>query len=155
MTRKKQRCLATTKAGHPCKAWAVAGSDPPRCDRHGGPQPADAAPPENAVTSDPGEQAGSDPGAQAGVPGSITSLDDAIDHLTENLEQLAAFIREHQDELTVYELARVCEVRGQNVSRFARLLRERAAQAGELDGELAAQIDEALDLAGETLKVEV
>jgi ABC-type transporter Mla subunit MlaD len=93
--------------------------------------------------------------AQAAVPGTITTLDDAIDHLAESLQQLAAFAREHQDELKVYELARVCAVRGQNLSRFARMLRERAVQAGELDGELAAQIDEALELAGEALETEV
>jgi hypothetical protein len=147
MTRKKQRCSATTEAGHPCKAWAVVGSDPPRCERHGGRRPPDAAPLEDArpVEHD----------AHAGGPGRIATLDDVIDHLAESLEQLAAYVREHQDELKVYELARLCAVRGQNLGRFARLLREQAVQAGELDGELAAQIDEALDLAGEALKVEV
>ena len=29
-------CTATTSAGFPCRAWAVRGSDPPRCAPHGG-----------------------------------------------------------------------------------------------------------------------
>jgi hypothetical protein len=147
MTPKKQRCSAKTAAGHPCRESAVAGSDPPRCERHRGGRTPDPAPPADPM---PAER-----DAQAAVPGTITTLDDAIDHLAESLQQLAAFAREHQDELKVYELARVCAVRGQNLSRFARMLRERAVQAGELDGELAAQIDEALELAGEALETEV
>jgi hypothetical protein len=30
----KTRCTAHTKAGRPCRAWAVAGSRPPRCAAH-------------------------------------------------------------------------------------------------------------------------
>ncbi|MDF1515787.1 MAG: hypothetical protein P1S60_18415 [Anaerolineae bacterium] len=29
-------CTATTRTGQPCRAWAVPGTDPPRCAPHGG-----------------------------------------------------------------------------------------------------------------------
>ena len=38
----KQRCTALTSAARPCQAWAVRGSDPPRCAAHGGLEPAEA-----------------------------------------------------------------------------------------------------------------
>lgn len=34
--KEQQRCGALTKAGRPCRAWPVRGSDPPRCSAHGG-----------------------------------------------------------------------------------------------------------------------
>lgn len=33
---KSQRCTAKTKNGRPCRAWAIKGSDPPRCRHHNG-----------------------------------------------------------------------------------------------------------------------
>ena len=36
MTDAKRRCTHTTKAGQPCKAWAVHGTDPPACSIHAG-----------------------------------------------------------------------------------------------------------------------
>jgi len=33
---KRARCEATRKDGQPCRAWAVRGSDPPRCAAHRG-----------------------------------------------------------------------------------------------------------------------
>jgi hypothetical protein len=34
MSAPKRPCTATTRAGRPCRAWAVRGSDPPRCAAH-------------------------------------------------------------------------------------------------------------------------
>ena len=36
MTHTKRRCTHSTKAGHPCKAWAVRGTEPPACSIHAG-----------------------------------------------------------------------------------------------------------------------
>lgn len=43
-------CTGTTRFGQPCQAWAVAGSQPPRCVRHGGRPAADGAPRCGALT---------------------------------------------------------------------------------------------------------
>lgn len=32
----KQKCTALTRSGDPCRAWAVPGTNPPRCASHGG-----------------------------------------------------------------------------------------------------------------------
>ncbi len=34
--KRRTRCTATTRKGQPCRAWAVPGTDPPRCASHGG-----------------------------------------------------------------------------------------------------------------------
>ena len=46
------RCTATTRKGQPCRAWAVPGTDPPRCAAHGGVASKPGAPSgnQNAVT---------------------------------------------------------------------------------------------------------
>lgn len=45
-------CTATTRLGQPCRAWAVLGTDPPRCAPHGGTGAKPGAPEgnRNAVT---------------------------------------------------------------------------------------------------------
>ena len=36
MTTRSKRCTAVRADGEPCRAWAVRGTDPPRCAAHGG-----------------------------------------------------------------------------------------------------------------------
>jgi flagellar biosynthesis chaperone FliJ len=85
----------------------------------------------------------------------IETIDDALAHLAESLTQLADYIREHQHDLDVDEMARLCAVRGQNLNRFVRMLRDKAALQGGSDDQLCAEIQQALKLASEILGVEL
>ena len=43
----KVRCTAITRAGKPCKAWAITGNNPPLCSAHAGRNASAGAPPGN------------------------------------------------------------------------------------------------------------
>ena len=141
-----QHCQATTKAGRPCKAWAVAGTLPPRCSAHGGARKQVGAPQNNKNAAKHGFY--SPP-----APGAIHSIDDAIAHLAHSLIQLAAYIQDHAGHFTVEEMVRLQAVFGQNLSRYIRAKRDHAA--GAHDTQLQADFDQALKLAGEVLGVDL
>jgi hypothetical protein len=154
-SRKPRRCQATTKAGLPCKAWAVrpaersldgavAGTHPPRCAAHGGAAKQVGAPQNNKNAVKHGFHV-------QPAPGAIRTIDDAIAHLAHSLIQLAGYIHDHAGEFTVEEMVRLQSVFGQNLSRYIRAQRDHAA--GGHDAELQADIDQALQLAGEVLGV--
>ena len=148
-----QRCQATTKTGRPCKAWAVAGTHPPRCSAHGGAAKPVGAPPnnKNAVKHGFYSNTARQRMCVQPAPGAIRSIDDAIAHLAHSLIQLAQYIHDHASEFTVEEMVRLQSVFGQNLSRYIRAKRDHAA--GSHDEDLQADIDQALQLAGEVLGV--
>ena len=139
------RCTATTKDDQPCRAWAVAGTDPPLCSAHGGGSRPGAA---------PGNQNAVKHGFYRRSTRPLETIDDAVRQLAESLAQLADYIAEHMHELTVDEMARLQAVRGQNLSRFVRVKRDLAAIEGEGDAEFEAGLDNAFAMAATVLGVE-
>lgn len=85
------------------------------------------------------------------TPQPIETITDAITSLASSLSKLATYI-ENRDDLTVDEMTRLSAVYGQNLSRIARMMRDRSAIDGEPDG-LDAYIEEALKLASQQLGV--
>ena len=77
------RCSATTASGHPCRAWAVRETKPPRCSAHGGGERPVGAPEGNTnavkhgfYSADPTEVTIDE--AIAGLVDKMTRLDDII-----------------------------------------------------------------------------
>jgi hypothetical protein len=118
-------CTATTKAGRPCRAHAVKGSDPPRCHAHGG----------AAQTSPIAERAPAD------LAGRIGDLDRKI-------EDLSCYIQlrlQQTDGLSAYQYAALLNLYGQLVSRLGRLMRDQRALSGKAADGIAGAIAQALD----------
>jgi hypothetical protein len=86
---------------------------------------------------------------------SLESIDDAIERLAEAMAVLAEYLAAHVDEMTVGDMTRLMAVYGQNLSRYARLVRDKARLEGDAETDLAAAADEALRLAGTHLEVEL
>jgi hypothetical protein len=118
------RCAATTATGTPCKAWAVRGSDPPRCAAH---RRSQAAPPPEA--------------GEAAPP----SLDAAIADLYRRLGQLSRYIDERLADLEPGLYARLASLQGQLTSRLGRLLRDRQQLEGDAADQLIQAVHQALD----------
>lgn len=134
-----QRCSATTPKGIPCKAWATRNSDPPRCAAHAN-----------------GSRAGAPPGntnAQTHGAYSTPDLPTITAQLARRLDQLAAYIDGHLDDLEPADYARLGTLQGQLVSRLARLIRDQSA-GGDTPA-LATAINEALDLIGAEIGVDL
>lgn len=113
--------------GRPCRAWAVRGSDPPRCAAHGG---------RAAAQSEPEE-----------IPDTIESV---IHDLASKQKKLSKYIEtytedETQINLEVKDLARLFQIHGLNASRIGRLLRDQRALSGEATDGIAGAIAQALD----------
>jgi len=125
---KRARCEATRKDGQPCRAWAVRGSDPPRCAAHRG----RAAPQVGRRARPGGEVAGQ-------------SLDPTIAELARRLDQVCAYIDEHMAELDHSAYARLAALQGTLSARLGQLMRERRELAGGVDEELIRAIYGALD----------
>jgi hypothetical protein len=133
----KTRCTATTQAGRPCQAWAVEGTQPPRCSAHGGGRASVGAPDgnANAVTH----------GFYQRPARPLQTIQDAIEHLAASLQRLDAYINQHIDALDASEIARLIQVHGMNLSRLARMLKDQATLDGPA-GTLDSAIDEALQI---------
>lgn len=86
---------------------------------------------------------------------SLESIDDAIERLAELMTLLAEYLAAHVDQMTVGDMTRLMAVYGQNLSRYARMVRDKARLEGEAETDLAAAADEALRLAGINLEVEL
>jgi hypothetical protein len=109
----KTRCTATTQAGRPCRAWAVAGTDPPRCAPHGGGARPVGAPPNNRNAEKHGLY-----GESRAVSVGNLSAD-----LADRLERFADSIEARADELTLDQLARLLDTYSQAIGRLARIQR--------------------------------
>ncbi|MBN1640377.1 MAG: hypothetical protein JXA09_04005 [Anaerolineae bacterium] len=147
--RRPIRCTATTRRGQPCRAWAVQGSDPPRCAAHGG-----SAPPPRVLDAGSAEAhcACSDP------PDRGVDLETRIADLDRRIARLSAYIDRispDDPDITLQDYTRLLALHGQLTSRLGRLARDQQQlQAGQ-NADLAEAMDEALDLAGEILGIEV
>jgi len=118
----KQRCTALTKAGRPCQAWAVHGTDPPRCAAHGGVEPA-------------GDEDEQDP-------------EEALEQEIYAVRRLLWMLLAHLDEdpeLGVQELARIAPLMLNTTRTVAQLLRDQRALSGETAEGITGAIGQALD----------
>jgi hypothetical protein len=142
-----QKCTELTASGTPCKAWAVHGSDPPRCAAHGGGKAPVGAPPGNRNAQTHGFYSRPD------VP--PTSIDDIFTGLAEKQAQLDRYITAQLPDLDAEVVIKLLGLYAQNASRLSRILRDRAAITGETADELDDAISEALRLAGDELGVDL
>jgi hypothetical protein len=159
-----RRCTATCADGSPCRAWAVHGSDPPRCAPHGGGKASVGAPAGNQNALKHGFYAASSPPAgpqhdQApspweggedpfgtGLPAGCTI--NAIIHMLYHKQvALDDYIDRilRTDRPPIHEFIHLLRIHGQNASRLGRLLRDRRALSGEAADGISAAIAQALD----------
>ncbi len=140
---KSTRCTATCRNGAACRAWAVRGSDPPRCVHHGGSTSRTGAPRGNTNAVKHGFYAGPQP------PDGV-SIDAIIENLYERQLRLDAVIDEIlvANQASLVELTHLLQLHGQNASRLGRLLRDRRALSGDAADGISDAIAKALDELG-------
>lgn len=134
----KRRCGAQTRSGRPCRAWAMRGSDPPRCAAHREP-----------VTAGEAERSLAPPAFYAEDPTAIT-IDAAIAGLADKMRRLDTIIANHdpgQDSTWPPDetLLQLFGLYSQASSRLSRLLRDRRALSGEAADGFAGAVAQALD----------
>jgi hypothetical protein len=146
----KQRCTAITVAGIPCRAWAVAGSDPPRCAQHGGRRPVRAGVDPTPGAAPPLPSAAR-PTFYAQDPAAVT-IDEAIAGLVDKmarLDEMIAGLRATEGADGAQQdgelLLRLLDLYTKASSRLARLLRDRRALSGEAADGISAALAQALD----------
>jgi hypothetical protein len=159
-------CSSLARAGLPCRAWAVHGSDPPACSRHlranlataageegGANRPRSGAPvPALAGMPSPAELAQ----LQAGAGRPI--LDDEIDCARQVLHCLIAALDAtlgKDPPPAAIELTRLANAALQAIRTIARLLRDQQALAGGPAGQFEAIFELALDALGSEWGVEL
>jgi hypothetical protein len=151
----RRRCTASRNDGRACRAWAVRGSQPPRCAVHAGrggghadPGGCDLA---LVVVEPAGGQAveqWSDRGRLGlwAPPRDLTRIEQVIADLAERqamlTEYIAAQVAEGAD---IGDVARLFALHGQNASRLGRLLRDQQALSGDSADGLLDAIGTALD----------
>ena len=154
------RCTATTRAGRPCRAWAVQDTDPPRCASHGGSATKIGAPPGNTNAQTHGVYARSPSGDTQPPDPPPVDLDTRIADLNRRIEQLSAYIDHvtvgpEDGDIDVDQYARLLSLHGQLTSRLGRLLRDKQQISPEDDSLLQQAINNALDQASEILGVQL
>lgn len=116
-----RRCSATTRAGEPCKAYAVRGTQ--FCAAHS-----------RGVGAPPGNQNRLTHGlyARSRSPVKVKDLDGVIDDLIFRQEQLSAYIDDQMDKgVEVDDMLKLINLQGQIASRLGRLKRDQRALSGE------------------------
>lgn len=141
-------CTATTAAGNPCKAWAVHGSDPPRCSAHGGS-------PTKKVGAPEGNENALKHGFYRPPDRELTTIEDIIADLAEKQLRLSSYINAHTAEADIEQLAHLLKIHGQNASRLGRLLRDKRALTGDAADGISGAIAQALDELGSELGTEL
>jgi hypothetical protein len=125
------RCTATKADGSACRAWAIRGSDPPRCAAHSG-----------RVGAPPGNQNARTHGGYSQPAQPVESLEDAIKGLEVQLSSVLEYVGQCGDGEA---MIRAAGLYGQLVSRYGRLLRDQRALSGESADSLLDVIGKALD----------
>ncbi len=145
-----RRCTATCRSGAPCRAWAVRGTDPPRCASHGGSESPPGAPQGNTNALKHGYY------AKPHFPEDV-SIDAIIDNLYQRQIALDAFITDilAADGASIMELTHLFRIHGQNASRLGRLLRDRRALSGDAADGISDAIAKALEELGTEWGVEL
>ena len=161
-------CSFKTKAGRPCRAWAVHGSDPPACAAHlrsslgkntwGLALASDLGP--RGLESAPG------PGfysrtltdeelADLVIYAADLSLEAEIACTRMTVRRTLEFLQERSGSMSEAEYLRATGLVFQGAHTIARLLREQQALTGGEDSRLQAIIDAALDGLSEDLGIEL
>ena len=117
------RCASVTADGAPCRAWAVRGSQPPRCAPHGGGRAPVGAPRGNQNARTHGYYARPD------VPPDGWTLETLIADVAARHESISRYIERFlaDDRAAPADVARLFVVYGISASRLESLLRERQA----------------------------
>lgn len=134
------RCSAATKAGEPCKAYPVRGTE--RCAAHLG-----------KVGAPVGNQNRKTHGFYSVVK--LESIDDVVSDLMSKQEQLSAYIAEKVDGMDSEELVKLLALSAQNASRLGRLFRDQRMLSGDAGDGLLQAVNRLMDDINEsgTLKV--
>jgi hypothetical protein len=153
------RCTATTRTGRPCRAWAVKGTDPPRCASHRRSPSGDGGT-GNRIGAPPGNTNAQTHGAYTQPPDTSVDLDARIADLNRRIEQLSTYIDHatigpNDGDIDVDQYARLLSLHGQLTSRLGRLLRDKQQISPEDDSLLQQAINNALDQASEILGVQL
>jgi hypothetical protein len=137
-----QRCTATTKAGQPCRAWAVRDSDPPRCAIHlrlarGGAPEGNR----NAVRHAFYATFDLDNPDVRPINGIIADLAAKQAQLSAMIDQLLL----RADDTGIADLVKLFSLHGQNASRLGRLLRDRLVLSADTANSFDKIMHQALD----------
>lgn len=127
-------CSHLTKAGKPCRAYAVHGTDPPACPSHAGLAKGAGAP--------PGNRNRQTHGFYAADPDAVT-INDAIAGLTDKMNRLDQVIA--TEDATAENFLAIFRLYVESSSRLARMLRDRRALSGEAADGISAALGQALD----------
>ena len=157
-----RRCEHQTADG-PCKAWAIRGSDPPRCSAHAGRNAGAGAPPGNQNRRTHGFYASAllpeELADLVACSGDMT-LDDEIAIARVTLRRILAFLsadRVHRGpeysrapegttvEMTPLDYARLAALSLAGARTVARLLRDKRALSGEAADGISGAISQAID----------
>jgi hypothetical protein len=135
------RCAATRADGSPCRAWAVRGSQPPRCAAHGGGRAPVGAPRHNQNARTHGFYATD---ASPPSPHHECTIDHIIADLHRKQQRLSRYIDERMDDLPPADLARFYRIHAQSASRLGRLLRDREILTGGPMAGISEAIEQAM-----------
>jgi hypothetical protein len=150
----KRRCSARTASGAACRAWAVHGSDPPRCAAHGGGTPIAAA--EGAGGARPCAAPAGQPAAKRGFysrdPAAV-DIEEAIAGMVDKMQRLDEMIISYEQVAaasgrTNGYLVKLLALYGRYSTRLMQMLRARRALSGEAADGFASAIAQALDELG-------
>lgn len=137
-----QRCTATTKAGLPCRAWAVEGAD--LCAAHLG-----------RTGAPPGNRNAETHGAYSRPNQPLETLADVAEGLRRNARRIQQYIDANITSLDIDDLARLAALEAQTLSRLARVLKQEADSNDHDLSALSADIDKALNMAADLLGVDL
>jgi hypothetical protein len=145
MSAPKRPCSATTRAGRPCRAWAVRGSDPPRCAAHGRTAASSQAAYELALCPD--ELAYPTLNGEIAYPAlndelTCPALNGEIAIARDMLRRLVEALRDGTPSGELVQLAQTCFAGTRTV---AGLLRDKRALSGGAADGLMGAIGQALD----------
>ena len=159
----KVRCTQLTKAGRPCRRWAVRGSDPPTCYSHlGAVSEGDAL---EQVRADSEQR-----GGEEGFYSPMLSPDELADLVAYAAEMTLAdeiactrvavrrtleFLSQGRGSLSESDYLRAAGLVFQGARTMARLLRDQQALLGDSTDRLTAIFDAALDGLSEEWGIEL
>ena len=141
----KTRCGANTAAGRPCRAWAVRGTDPPRCASHGGARGRPGAPKGNGNAVTHGAYEKDD--LAGGIAVHVQDLDRRI-------AKLGAYIDEREEE-PGFELAGHLDLLSKMMGRVTRMRQVQARMGGSASQNLRKAVGLVLDEMGCALGVDL
>lgn len=131
------KCGGHRDDGKPCRAWAVRGSDPPRCVAHGGSA--------GRVGAPPGSKNALKHGAYAEPDEPLIDLNGVIADCKRRFAHLGAYIDGRMKDLEPLEFAKLLELHGRLASRIGRLERDLQKLGGGEASDFMEVIGEALD----------